>query len=343
MMNTSRPDRRRKTMLLRSWKPKSLSFLSSVLVAAVFVPVVAWAQSAASGRPVRLVVPAAPGGSNDIISRFLADRVGPRLGQTIIIENKPGAGGVIGMDFVAKAAPDGNTLLFFSTSITTNVAAGKKLPFDIYKDLLPVGGVAAGGFVITVATNVPANNLREFLELARARPGAVTYGSAGVGGLNHIGTELIASVAGVKLLHVPYKGMAPALTDMMGGQVQMALPSLASLVPFIKSGRLKPLAITSPQRFPTAPDIPTASESGMPNFNLEVWWGLMTAARTPAEVIRRFNGELNAVLSSAEAKEKLANDGIRPIPGSPEDFGALLRGDIERWARVIKDANITID
>ena len=296
-----------------------------------------------SGRPVRLVVPSAPGGSNDIISRFLADKVGPRIGQTVIIENKPGAGGVIGMDLVAKAAPDGNTLLFFSTSITTNVAAGKKLPFDIYKDLSPVGGVAAGPFVVTVATNVLANNLREFLELARARPGTVTYASAGVGGLNHIGTELLAAVAKVRLLHVPYKGMAPALTDMMGGQVQMALPSLASLTPFLKNGRLKALAITSPERFPTVPDLPTAGESGLPRFTLEVWWGLMTAARTPAEVVRRFNAEMNAVLTTAEARDKLAADGIRPIPGSPEDFGTLLRNDINRWAQVIKDANIVLD
>lgn len=301
------------------------------------------AAQAGGARPVRLVVPSAPGGSNDIISRFRADKVGPRIGQTIIIENKRGAGGVIGMDFVAKAPPDGNTLLFFSTSITTNVASGKKLPFDIYKDFLPVGGVAAGAFVVTVGANVPANNLREFHDLARAKPGGVSYASAGAGGLNHIGTELIASVAGIKLLHVPYKGMAPALTDVIGGQVQMALPTLASLVPFLKSGRLKALAITSLQRFPTAPDIPTASDSGMPNFTLEVWRGLMTAARSPAEAIRRFNGELNAVLNTAEAKDKLAIDGIRPLPGTPEEFGALLKSDIERWARVIKEANIPMD
>ena len=313
------------------------------LALAALLPAAVYAQGAWPTKPIKIIIPSSPGGSNDNISRMAAERVGARLGQPIIVENKPGAGGIIGIDFVSKSPADGYTMVFFSTSLTTNTAAGKKLPYDLVRDFEPAGTVAAGHFVAVVANSLNVKTLREFIDLARAKPNTITYASSGVGGLNHVGTELIASVADIKLVHVPYKGMGPALTDLMGGQVMMALPSLASLAPFIKSPRLKALAITSLERSPLAAELPTFSESGMPGFKLELWWGLLVATKTPPAVIKRFNEELNVVLKSPEAREQLAKDGAIPYPGTPEDFRNVLKGDIARWGQVIRDAKIPMD
>ncbi len=234
----------------------------AVFSAAVLLsPGAAFAQAAWPSAPIKLIVPFAPGGSNDVIARVLADKLGARLGQTVVIENKGGAGGTIGTDFVAKAPADGYTLLFASTSITTNAASGKKLPYDPVKDLDPIGLVAAGPFAIVVANESKTTTLREFIDAARAKPGTISYGTAGVGGLNHLGTELFASAAKIQLVHVPYKGIGPAFNDLLGGTLQMLLPSMASVTPHIKGGKMRGLAVTSAQRSPTLPDLPTASRS----------------------------------------------------------------------------------
>jgi len=315
----------------------------AVAAMAALVPAIAGAQAAWPTRPIRLVVPFAPGGSNDIIARVLGDKLGARLGQPVIVENKPGAGGTIGTDFVAKSPPDGYTLLFVSTSFTTNAASGKTLPYDLLKDLQPIGQVAAGAFAVVVGNEVPAKTLKEFIELARAKPNEVSYGTAGVGGINHLGTELFASAAKIQLVHVPYKGIGPAFTDLMGGRLQMALPTIASVTAYLQSGKMRGLAVTSAQRSPLAPDLPTVSEAGVPGFELEVWWGIVAPAKMPPALVKRINEELNAVLAAPEVSAVLAKEGATPRPGTPEEFGKLIASDLTRWSKLIKDAKIQVE
>ena len=319
------------------------ALLAAAAAASLALPMQAFAQASWPSKPIRLIVPFAAGGSNDNIARALANKLGTRLGQQLIVDNRGGGGGTIGTDAVAKSPPDGYTLLLASTSVTTNAASGKKLPFDLLKDLEPIGLAAASPFAVVVSNDVKATTLREFLDLARAKPKTINYGSAGVGGMNHLGTELFASAAKVQLVHVPYKGISLAFTDLMGGNLQMLLPSLASATQQIQSGKMRGLAVTSAQRSPLAPEIPTASEAGLPGFQLEVWFGLMAPARTPANIVKRLNEELNAALASPDIKELLAREGASPRPGTPEDFGKLIRSDITRWNRLIKDANIQIE
>ena len=312
------------------------------IAAACLLPVASLAQGQWPNGPIKLIVPFAAGGSNDNIARMLGTKLSARLGQPFVIENKGGGGGTIGTDAVAKSPADGNTLLFTSTSITTNAASGKKLPYDALKDLAPVGEVAASPFAIVVANDVKANTLKEFLDLARAKPKSINYGSAGVGGMNHLATELFAYTSKVQLTHVPYKGISLAFTDLMGGNLQLLLPSLAAATQQIKTGKMRGLAVTGAQRSPLAPDIPTVSEAGLPGFQLEVWFGLMVPAGTPPPVIKRLNDELNAVLAMQDVKDLLAREGASPRPGTPQAFGALIKSEMVRWDRLVKEQNIQI-
>ncbi|VTU16606.1 Argininosuccinate lyase [Variovorax sp. SRS16] len=299
----------------------------------------ATAQAAWPDRPIKLIVPFAPGGSNDNIARVIAAKLGARLGQSVIVDNRGGAGGTIGTDYVVKSPADGNTLLFVSSSITTNPAI-KKLSYDPIKDLTPIGEIGAGAFVVVVGNKVKASTLQEFIDLAHAKPKSISYGSAGIGGINHLGTELLASAAKIELVHVPYKGIGPAFTDLMGGTLQMLLPSLASAVPYINAGQMRGLAVTSAQRSPLAPQLPTVAEAGVPGFQLTVWWGLTGPAHMPAPVVKRLNDELNAVLAAPDVAELLAREAATPQPGSPEQFGKTIADDYARWGQLIKDAHI---
>lgn len=319
----------------------------TVLIAgalALTLPLLAEAQAPwQPGKPIKLVVPFSPGGSNDIIARVLATKLGEKLGRPVIVDNRGGAGGTIGTDFVAKAPPDGTTLLLASTSITTNAASGKKLPYDLVKDLDPIGQVGAGAFVVVVGTEVKAKTLGEFIALARANPKTITYGTAGTGGINHLGTELLASAANIQLVHVPYKGIGPAFTDLMGNTLQMALPTLSSSTAYIHSGKMRGLAVTSAKRSPLAPELPAASEVGLPGFELEVWWGILGPAKLPPAVVKRLNSELNAVLAMPDVRELLEREGCSPRPGTPEAYGSLISADLARWTKLIKDAHIQVD
>ena len=303
----------------------------------------AGAQTQWPTKPIKLIVPFAPGASNDIISRVLGSKLSARLGQTVIIENKGGAGGTIGTDFVAKSVPDGYTLLFVSTSISTNVASGKKLPYDLMKDLEPISEVAISPLAVVVGNNVKATTLRELIDLARAKPKGINYGTAGIGGINHLGTELLASATKIQLTHVPYKGMGPAFTDLMGGNLQMLVPTVASVIQQIKSGNMRALAVTSRQRSPLAPEIPTVSEAGVPGFQLEVWYGLMGPSNLPKYVVQRMRDELKVVLAMPEVQETLAREGATPQLSTPEEFRSLIQSDITRWARLIKDEGIELE
>ncbi|MEN9773949.1 MAG: hypothetical protein RL322_1019 [Pseudomonadota bacterium] len=302
----------------------------------------ALAQARWPQRPIRLVIPFAPGGSNDILGRALAAQLTQRMGQSVVVENKGGSGGTIGTDMVAKSPADGHTILFASVSITTNAASKKSLPYDLVKDLQPIGTVATTPFAVVVANKVEARTLKEFIALAKRSPKSITYGTAGIGGINHLGTELLAQAAGIELLHVPYKGIGPAFNDVMGGNLQMLLPTVASVVQQVKAGRMRALAVTSPERSPLVPDWPTTAEAGLPGFALEAWFGLLAPAGIPASVLSELNGQLNTVLRDPAFKELLARDGAVPRPSTPEAFGQLIRSDIARWGKVMRDAGIKL-
>lgn len=311
--------------------------------AAGLLPATLQAQSAWPNRPIKIVVPFPPGGSNDILARMLADKLGARLGQPILIDNKGGAGGNIGTDFVAKAPADGYTLLFASATLTTNAAAGRKLPYDLLNDLQPIGTVGAGPYALVVSNDLKVNSVRELFDLARAKPKSINYGSPGIGGMNHLGTELLAAATKVELLHVPYKGMGPAFTDLMSGTLNMSLPSLASMIPHLRSGKMRTLATTGAQRSPLAPEVPTVAEAGVPGFQFETWWGLLGPARMPAPVVKRLSDELTTVLKLPEVRDILTREGAAPQITSPEEFQALIRADIVRWSKLIKEANIQLE
>jgi tripartite-type tricarboxylate transporter receptor subunit TctC len=317
----------------------------SLMAAAAFalLPQAANAQSNWPAQPVTIIVPFAPGGSNDNVARLLASKLSARLGQPVIVENKGGAGGTIGTNFVAKARPDGYTLLFTSTSITTNAAIGKKLPYDPVKDLTPIGVIATSPFAIVVSNKVKATTLREFIDLAQSKPRSINYGSAGIGGTNHMATEMVAAAAKVQFVHVPYKGISLAFTDLMGDSLQMLVPSLASATQHIQAGSMRALAVTSAQRSPLAPNIPTASEAGLPGFELEVWFGLLGPARLPSDIVKRLNTELNAVLAMPDVKQVLAREAAATHPGPPEALRVLIQSELTRWARLVKDNNIRIE
>ena len=314
---------------------------SLVAAAAIaMLPQAVNAQAAWPTQPIKIIVPFSPGGSNDNVARLLSTKLSARLGQPVIVENKGGAGGTIGTDFVAKARPDGYTLLFASTSITTNAAVGKKLPYDPAKDLTPIGVVATSPFAIVVSNKVKANTLREFIDLANSKPRSINYGSAGIGGTNHMATEMFASAAKVQFVHVPYKGISVAFTDLMGGSLQMLVPSLASATQHVQAGSMRALAVTSAERSPLAPNIPTAAEAGLPGFHLEVWFGLLGPAKLPPAIVSRLNTELNAVLAMPDVKQVLAREAATPQPGAPGALRDLIGSELTRWARLVKDNNI---
>ena len=320
------------------------ALLAAVLACtAALLSMNASAQGQWPNRPIKLIVPFAPGGSNDTIARVLAEKLGSRLGQPIIVDNRGGGGGTIGTDLVAKSPPDGYTLLLVSTSITTNAAAGKKLPYDPVNDFQPIGEVAAAPFVIVVANDVKAATLGELIALARAKPKSINYGSAGTGGMNHLTTELFASTAKIELTHVPYKGISLAFTDLIGGSLQMLMPTVASATPYIHSGKMRGIAVTGNKRSPLAPELPTTAEAGLANYEPEVWWGLLGPAKLPAPIVKRLNEELNAVLALPDVRDLFAREGATPHPGTPEALGKLIRSELARWGKLIKEAKIQIE
>lgn len=318
-----------KRMLLRT---------AAVLVLAV-APAAALAQAYPT-KAVKVVVPFAAGGATDVVARLLAQKLGEAWGQSVVVENRAGAGGNIGADVVAKSPGDGYTLLMTSGSIVTaNPHMYKAMTFDAAKDLLPITNVATGPQVIAVAAASPAKDLREFIAFAKANPRKVNFGSAGVGTQTHLAAENFAHSAGIDLTHVPYKGESAAITDLMGGQIQLATPNLGGAMGQIQAGKLRALAVTSRERHAALPDVPAAAEV-IPGFENAGWFGLMAPAGTPREVIERIQRDSAKILHSEEFKAALAKQGMVPVGNTPADFAAAIREESGRWARVIKERGL---
>ena len=299
----------------------------------------AHAQDIYPSRPVTIVVPYAPGGSNDNFARVLGKSLGAALKQPVIVDNRPGASGNTGTAFVAKAAPDGYTLLVVSSSLVTNAAIQTKLPFDAAKDLAPIAMLAKGPFIVAVNNEFPARTPKELVAALKAAPGKYAYASSGIASTNQFATEQLKALSGTYLLHVPYKGIGPAVTDLIGNQVQVLISSGPSIMPFVRSGRLRAIAVTSARPSPIAPDLP-AMASAVPGYNFEAWWGLLAPAGTPHEIVARLNTEVNKILATPEYKDFLLKEGALPAPATPTQFAATIAADIPRWKKLAQQQNI---
>ncbi len=292
-------------------------------------------------KPVRLVVPFAAGGSTDIIARLLAQKLNEAWGQPVLVDNRAGGSTVIGTELVAKAPPDGHTLLVTPAPFTIVPSLMQKLPYDPQKDFEPVTLINTTPLVVVVHPGVPARSIKELISLARAKPGTLNYGSSGSGGSNHLAGELFNAMASVKMVHVPYKGNAPALTDLIGGHVDAVFNGLTSALPFVKSGKLRALGVTSLVRSAALPDVPTLDEAGLRGFQAVAWNGLTAPARTPKTVIDKINADVGKVVRSPEMAEKLKAEGSDPVASSVEVYARFLREEIIKWNKVIKLAKIT--
>jgi len=294
-------------------------------------------------KPVRIVVPFAPGGPNDIIVRLVAQKLTETWGQPVVVENKAGAGGNIGTDFVAKATPDGYTLLSVGPgSLIINPLIGK-VPYDTARDFAPVTLMARAPNALVAHPSLPASSVKELIALARSQPGRINYGSGGNGSTPHLAGALFAAMAGIALTHVPYKGTAPATTDLIGGQVQIAFLGIPTVLPHVKSGKLRVLAVTGKHRSPELPGVSTVDEAGVPGYEVSPWYGLLAPAGTPREVVARLGAEVSRIVRAAEMKEKLAVQGAEVAGGSPEEFGAVIQADSLTWSRIVKDAGIRVE
>jgi tripartite-type tricarboxylate transporter receptor subunit TctC len=294
-------------------------------------------------RPIRVVVPFSPGGAVDGPMRLIAQELGKRLGQPVVVENKPGAGATIGSDVVAKSAPDGYTLLLASQTNAISATLYSKLPFDPVEDFTPITLIGREPGVVVVNPKVPAKTLQEFIAYVKAHPGQVDYASSGNGSGQHLFAALLASRTGMKMNHVPYRGSGQATTDLLSGVVEMAIPGTAGMVGHIKAGKLRALAVTGAARSPQLPDVPTVNESGVPGYEAYVWMGLLAPKGTPAPIVLRLNHETLAVLREDEVKQYMANAGIEIVGSSPEDFGQFFRSEKTLWAKVIHDTGAHIE
>jgi tripartite-type tricarboxylate transporter receptor subunit TctC len=292
-------------------------------------------------KPIRLMVPFPPGGSTDIVARIVAQKLGERLGQPLVIENRGGGGGTIGMAATARTAPDGYNLAVASTS-THVVAPGvyPKLEYDPVKDFAPIGLMAVSPYLLVVNPGVPAKSLKELVDLAKSKPGKLNYASAGVGSTTHLAMEMLKNVSGTYMLHIPYNGNGPAGTAVVAGQVEILFGSLPALLPHAKSGRVRALVVGTPKRSPSLPDVPTVAESGYPGFDASLWLALVAPAGTPQPIVERMNKEIAAVIAAADTREALDKAGAEPLTGSPADLAAMIRDGIPKYAKVIKAAGV---
>jgi tripartite-type tricarboxylate transporter receptor subunit TctC len=315
----------------------------ALAVAASVLALPAPAQTFPS-KPVRIVVPFPPGGFNDVLGRSLAQEFQKAWNQPVVVDNRPGGNTIIGSDIVAKSAPDGHTLLVVALpfSVLPSLFAGR-LPFDVVKDFAPVSLAAGSPNMLVVNPSVPANTVKELIDLAKAQPGRLTYASTGNGTSNHVSAEYFKMLTGTDMLHIPYKGSAPAVTDVIGGQVNVLFDNVPNVIQQVKAGKLKPLAVTSTKRSFQAPEVPTMQEAGVPEYEVNVWFGLLTTAGTPPEVVAKLNAETVRVLNLPEVRERFRTLGVDVIASSPEQFAQHLKSEIAKWDKVVREAKIRVD
>jgi len=311
-------------------------------VATLLAALPAWAQPYPS-RPVKIIVPYGAGGPADIYARVLGARMQDTLGQPLVVENRPGGGSILGTDIVAKSAPDGYTLLMMSNTHTVNETLIPKKPFDLMRDFAPITGVNYSDLLMVVHPSVPANTLQEFIALAKAKPGALNYASSGPGTPYHMAGELFKAMAGVDIVHVPYKGSDGARVGILGGQVQMMFDAITTMAPNARAGKIRALGTTGKTRSTVLPDVPTMSEAGVPGYETGIWLGLMAPAGTPRAVLERLNAEVNKVINTPEVKEAWAKQGAVPMGMGLDQFDKFLREEIVKWARVVKVSGAKVD
>jgi tripartite-type tricarboxylate transporter receptor subunit TctC len=313
-----------------------------LLCTALLAPFAAHAQPYPS-RPIRIVVPYAAGGAVDIVARTIGQPLSEALKQPVIVDNRPGASANIGMEMVAKAAPDGYTLLMASNGIATNMALFPNLAFDAQRDFAPIAKIGYAPLVIVVPATSPAKSLKDLIAMAKAEPGKLTYASAGNGSSGHLAGELLKSMAKIDVLHVPYKGGAPAITDLLGERITFMPINPVEVIAHIRGGRLRALAVASDKRFPLLPDLPTVAEAGLAGFEASVWWGLVAPAKTSADIVRQLNAETNKALADPAIANKLAELGVVLTPGTPDEFTAFIKSQTDLWSGVVRSARIQPD
>lgn len=307
------------------------------VLAALAVPS-AWSQTYPA-KPVRIIAPFAPGGGIDFIARVAAQKLTETFGQQVIVENRPGAGGTVGTEIGVKSPPDGYTFVMVATTYSISPSL-YKLAFDPVNDITPVIQLSQGPLLIVVHPSLPARNVSELIAVARTRPGQLTYASGGTGGVIHLSTALFADMAGVRMVHVPYRGLGPALTDLMAGQVQVLFGSITATLPQVRNGRLRAIAVTTPARTAAAPDVPTVAESGLKDYAVTQWHGLIAPKGLPKPILDRVNADLNRILQNREMQEKLAGDGVMAAGGTPAEFAALISNGIQVWSNVVTKAGV---
>lgn len=310
----------------------------AVIVCAPF----AQAQTPYPSKTIKIIAPVQPGGGVDLVARTIGDRLSRALGVSVIVENQSGGGGIVGSQATARAAPDGYTLMVGYVGTHGTNPAVRKLPYDAIKDFTPIAMVGGTPNVLVVPPSLPVKTLAEFVAYAKANKGKLSYGSAGPGTLTHLAMEQLKIATDLDMTHVPYRGIAPAITDILGGQTQVLFPGLAAALPHIKAGKMRPLAVTGQKRHPLLPDVPTFEELGYKGFDGVQWYGIVGPAKMPPAVVARLNSEINAQLANPELAEKLSGEALQPMPMSPEQFGAYIAEDIAKWSKVAKERNIEI-
>jgi tripartite-type tricarboxylate transporter receptor subunit TctC len=315
----------------------TLALTLGIAAAAIAVPAAAQQYPAKS---IRVVVPYVAGGNTDFTARVIAQKLAEAWGQQIIIENRPGGATNIGSDLVAKAVPDGYTILMGGAANAINMSLYPKMPYDTQRDFAPIILCVQGANLLAIHPSLPAKNVKELIALAKARPGKMSYGSSGLGSSNQMAGELFKLMAGVDILHVPYKGNPPAITDTIGGQIEMVFSGVPALIPHIQAGRLRAIGIGSAKRFPAVPDVPTISESGLKGYEATTWFGLMAPVKVPREIITKWNAEVGRILASQEVSSRFISEGIEPMGNSPEWFAKFIADEIAKYAKVVKAANL---
>lgn len=321
----------------------SATVLVALAGATLLASSVVQAQSSFPSKSITMIVPFPPGGPTDLVARVIAQKMSESMGQSVVIDNRGGANGNLGAMLAVRAAADGYTMLYNTSSITLSPALYKSLSYDVKRDLAPVALTAVVPLALVVALNVPANTVPEFIAYAKANPGKLSYGSAGNGNVTHLGAFQFVRANGIDAVHIPYKGSAPADVDLVGGQIQFMTDTVNSVMPFVRDKRLKMLAVTTPKRMSLFPDVPTLAESGMPGFEVGAWQGVMVPANTPKPIIQRLNAEVMKALQSPDVRQKLALQGAEPLGSTPEAYGDYIHKEITRWDNVVKQTGVTLE